>query len=973
MPTSNVTSPAIRTTFSPQDRQAQAKILERVLLVALVVSELSLPQYLVLWLQTGFWQVLQTLWGVIILLCANMLFGLRLIRQDRHELAARLMIIGMYAMSISSAFVLRNAGPLVAIIVFIIAIAVGVQTLPSQEIRWILSSGILVTAFTITLDLISVPTQIVVPIISAMSFYLGAVVIIGGVITIFRQFRLFSLENKIALSFLLVALIPVGGLAFLNDQSSRNTLTNLTNQTLLNAGVQTGQVIDSFYRQNLALIQVQAQASALKNYLALPPEQRGGSVEEIEVEKLLRSYTQLDKNIISYGLMGPQGEVIWSTTASEDGSLAPNGDLLNNTQATASPVKFVGVSADQPTLQFTSPIQGESAEALGWLYVRYDAKILQDFIAQTNDRGGPDSFAILLDENYLQLANGAQPELVFKTIGTLSPEKIAQLQAEQRLPAGETEISANFTDFETALNQLNPSAPFFTTQFTGTTTSSAAVVKLSQQPWQLVVLQPQESFLEAVATQTRIVLFIALGMTALVAIAAIAVAGFLAQPIVRLTAVAQQIAAGDLNARADISLGDEIGVMARSFNDMTGQLTHTLRDLDERAKALATNTEVGQKISTILDEQLLVQEVVNQVHAAFNYYYVQIYLMEADGKTLRLASGSGEVGKTLRARGHQLQVGRGLVGRAGQTNQAVIVPNTTLDSNWLPNPLLPETKSEVAVPIAIGDRVLGVMDVQHNVPDSLQEEVADLLRSLATQVAIALQNAWAYANSQNLYSLSNKIAAADTLQQVLTALAEAFPLPVVNRMVLLQYLLNEQGEPESAIVAGTWHNGQGQIPEPVGARYPPSLFSALSPLLGATPTMLTDALNDVSLSPEAHAVVEHLNLRGFAGLPLYVGPRQIGILLLQCETPHAFEDEELQPYLAAAGPIAIAMDNQRLLAQAQDRLRREQVLREVTTQVRSALDVETILQRTAQEVGRALGRRVFVRLGTSEPTSRKQQ
>jgi putative methionine-R-sulfoxide reductase with GAF domain len=235
-------------------------------------------------------------------------------------------------------------------------------------------------------------------------------------------------------------------------------------------------------------------------------------------------------------------------------------------------------------------------------------------------------------------------------------------------------------------------------------------------------------------------------------LAALVLAQVLAQPIAQLTAVAQQVREGRLEARAPIETSDEIGVLAASLNGMTAQLSQTLADLEsrvsERTRALETSAQISRQLSTLLDESQIVAEVVEQLRAAYHFYHAHIYLFDAAREYLVLAGGTGEVGQALRAKGHRLARGRGLVGRAADTHTVVLVPDVTKAPGWLPNPLLPDTKSEVAVPIAMGDQVLGVLDVQQDVVGGLKQSDADLIQAVAQQTAIALQNARAFAKAQ---------------------------------------------------------------------------------------------------------------------------------------------------------------------------------------------------------------------------------
>ena len=167
-----------------------------------------------------------------------------------------------------------------------------------------------------------------------------------------------------------------------------------------------------------------------------------------------------------------------------------------------------------------------------------------------------------------------------------------------------------------------------------------------------------------------------------------------------------------------------------------------------RTRALETSARLANRLARILDQGALMAAVVDDLQRAFQYYHVQIYLLPPGAQYLSLAGATGPAGKQLLAAQHQVPVGPGPVGRAAATARTVLAPDVTIFPGWTANPLLPETRAEIAVPIFIGRRVAGVLAVQQNRVGRIGADDAALLDTIAAQVGIALQNAALFADAR---------------------------------------------------------------------------------------------------------------------------------------------------------------------------------------------------------------------------------
>ncbi len=218
------------------------------------------------------------------------------------------------------------------------------------------------------------------------------------------------------------------------------------------------------------------------------------------------------------------------------------------------------------------------------------------------------------------------------------------------------------------------------------------------------------------------------------------------QPILQMAGAAARIAAGDLSPINLPERRDEIGLLAHTLDSMATELRETWAGLEqrmaERTQALELATQVGQRLSTVRDLDQLLAEAVELIQGSFDLYHVQVYLADPAGRNLALRASTGQAGAELLRRGHVLPIGPGSVnGAAAAQKQAVIVSDTSGSAAFKPNPLLPDTRSEMAVPLLLGERVVGVLDLQSARPGALNAGTLPAVEALAGQLAVAIDNA----------------------------------------------------------------------------------------------------------------------------------------------------------------------------------------------------------------------------------------
>ena len=221
---------------------------------------------------------------------------------------------------------------------------------------------------------------------------------------------------------------------------------------------------------------------------------------------------------------------------------------------------------------------------------------------------------------------------------------------------------------------------------------------------------------------------------------------FLLRPLINLTELAQRLSRGDWSFRVPLDRDDEIGTLATSLNSMADELNSLYQSLEdrveERTRQVRTASEVARDAVAIRDVESLLSETVNLITSRFGFYHAGVFLLDRERENAILRAASSEGGQRMIEKGYSLSVGKvGIVGFTTGTGKPRIALDVGEDQVHFANPDLPETRSEMALPLSAGDQIIGALDVQSKDPNAFDDEDILVLQTMADQLAVAIENA----------------------------------------------------------------------------------------------------------------------------------------------------------------------------------------------------------------------------------------
>ncbi len=418
----------------------------------------------------------------------------------------------------------------------------------------------------------------------------------------------------------------------------------------------------------------------------------------------------------------------------------------------------------------------------------------------------------------------------------------------------------------------------------------------------------------------------------LVTLIGLGISGRLARPIQRLAASAQEIGHGRLDTAVPGGGGAELEMLAQALRDMSKQLQELIGGLEhrvsERTQALArratqleTAARVAQAAAAVTDPQALLHQVVNLISEHFEFYHAGIFLLDDAGEYAVLRAASSPGGQRMLERHHRLRRGQeGIVGYVTETGTPRIALDVGQDAVFFNNPDLPETRSEMALPLRVRGRIIGALDVQSTAEAAFTPEDIEVLQTLADQVALALSSAqYRQESEQRMAELQRAygVYSRETLAEAIRA----------GQQLGFRYSAGDTVADQTI-----WY---------------PEMDQAMQ---------TGEIVQAVITRDENSTHADGSQRQAVLAVPIKIHGETIGVVNFRkpAGVVQWFADE-LDLIQTIIEQMGLTLETAQLYQDTQRRAAQEQMIGEIAARMRETLDIETVLKTATQEVRENLG------------------
>lgn len=409
-----------------------------------------------------------------------------------------------------------------------------------------------------------------------------------------------------------------------------------------------------------------------------------------------------------------------------------------------------------------------------------------------------------------------------------------------------------------------------------------------------------------------------------IAIAAVVIsARTIADPIQILVQTTESLAAGKLSVRAMVDREDEIGTLAKAYNQMASQLQEVIgkleqrvadrtKDLESQTLRLRVAAEIARDAASATDLNELLTRTSDLILKRFNFYHSGIFLLDAGKEYAVLVASPTDAGRQMIENNYKLRVGEvGIVGRVSATGEPQIAPDTGADASSLNNTYLPNTRSEMALPLKVKNNIIGVLDVHSEQPRAFSEDDIAIMQVMADQLATSIERTRLLQEvEQNLKELENAYG---------------------------QFTRDNWKKLTNETLAGS-----------LGYRFDNVRLERITEL-----PQLAGAALSRGRTVNSNGKYSQREQERSTAIPIKLRGQTIGVINLKLKD--GYDHNTISIVESAAERLASAMESARLYEEARLRADREQSISRVTTAISASTGFEQILQTTVREIGNILG------------------